>query len=119
MISPGRPPPATTPAPRPFFEEALVVDSVDMFVALVLDSWTKWFCFHFIGCDRRNVSSACPFFEEALVIDSVDVFIALVLDSAMDVVCFPLRYGRSLRVAKSSPGLNLGLRFDLPLPVFS
>ena len=90
-----------------------------MFIALVLDSWTKWFCFHFIGCDRRNVSSACPFFEEALVIDSVDVFIALVLDSAMDVVCFPLRYGRSLRVAKSSPGLNLGLRFDLPLPVFS
>ena len=53
--------------------------------------WTKCFCFHFIGCDRQNVSSACPFLEEALVIDSVDIFVALVLDSAMDIVWFLLR----------------------------
>ena len=53
--------------------------------------WTKCFCFHFIGCDRQNVSSACPFLEEGLVIDSVDIFVALVLDSAMDIVWFLLR----------------------------
>ena len=77
--------------------------------------------FAFISLDAiaEMYRALVQFFEEALVVDSVDVFIALVLDSAMDVVCFPLRYGRSLRVAKSSPGLNLGLRFDLPLPVFS